>query len=46
MSKDQYWNRHCKTKGCHGLAKPLSDYCKPCHKKRLEKFEEVTKDAD
>lgn len=34
MTKNKYWVRQCKTKGCCGLAKPLSDYCKQCHKKK------------
>jgi len=38
---EKSWNRVCKTKKCHGLAKPLSNYCKPCHKKRQVQFNEV-----
>ncbi len=36
-----YWNRHCKTPGCFGLARPLSDYCNPCHNKRKKEFKDV-----
>jgi hypothetical protein len=41
MNDNNYWTRSCKTKDCFNLAKPLSDYCKECHKKRLEKLEEL-----
>lgn len=36
MDKEKYWVRHCKTKGCFGLARPLSDYCIECRLKRKE----------
>jgi len=32
MAKEQYWNRKCKTKGCQGLARARSDYCRRCIK--------------
>lgn len=35
------WNRPCRTEGCFGLAKPLSDYCIPCHKERSKIWGEV-----
>jgi len=34
MKKEKYWNRKCKAKGCYGIARPLSDYCSKCYKKR------------
>lgn len=33
---NNYWNRRCKTKGCFGIAKPLSYYCKECSIKLKE----------
>jgi len=38
---EQYWNRPCVTVGCFGIAKPLSTFCKRCHKKRLNRFEKI-----
>lgn len=34
-----YWNRHCKTEGCFGVARPLSDYCNECCNKLKDKKE-------
>lgn len=34
--KVRYWTRRCKTKGCFGLCRPLSDYCIECRIKRKE----------
>jgi len=46
MSKDkEYWVRVCKTEGCQTLAKPLSDYCKKCHDKRLKTMDDIHDDG-
>ena len=37
MTKEQYWNRPCKTERCCGLASPLSDYCKACKELNRQK---------
>jgi len=43
MSKENYWNRPCRTLGCYGIARPLSDYCCACHKKQKARKKEDEK---
>jgi len=41
---ENYWVRKCKTTGCFGQARPLSDYCNRCrikNKCNSEYFSEI-----
>ena len=41
VKEEEYWNRPCKTPGCFGLARPLSEYCVTCREKNKEKKNEI-----
>lgn len=37
----EVWNRNCKTKDCHGLARINSNYCIRCRNKIKEKMGKI-----